>query len=441
MIDSSDMKVELSPIFQKEEFIAELKFAKIAFFTHFLIYSLYFFFDYKLNLGLLFGTILFTFLRILSLNQIQIFKLRLANIFGSIVEVYTVCNFFLHDHFFSVTGNHLLDIFFLNVILNFVILHESNRIYKFSSILVGIFCIIFFYSYEIYFLQITQNEASFIFLSLPFFVFLFTIGYGFYLNQAKRKIIYYYTDLLREKMIINKDITLARNVQESLFPKIDKLNGISFEVFRKTTNLIGGDFYDFVQLREGDIGIFITDVAGHGYSSAMVAAMIKVLVSSIPYRFKLEPSSLLNYLDEKISGEYKSHHASASYMYINFKTHSMIYANAGHPFLIYSKNGKEFREIENTGTLVGFGLRKNLQQDMEIKFQSGDRFFLYTDGLIENSNSKKTFLESNDLLKFLNENKNLPLSELSEKLLKSVMNHFENKDFTDDSMFLLFEFE
>ncbi len=435
------MKIELSPIYKKEEFTAELKFAKIAFITHSLIYTLYFFFDYKLNLGLIFGTILFTFLRILSLNQTDIIKLRITNTLGSFVEVYSVCNFFLNDHLFSITGNHLIDIFFLNVILNFIILHESNRIYRFSSIIVGIFCILFFYSYETYFLFITKSEASFTFISLPFFVFIFSICYGYYLNQAKRKIIYYYTDLLREKMLINKDITLARNVQESLFPKIDKLNGLKIEVFRKTTNLIGGDFYDFVQLREGDLGIFITDVAGHGYSSAMVAAMIKVLVSSIPYKFKLEPSSLLNYLDEKISGEYKSHHASASYMYINFKSNEIQYANAGHPFLIYSKIGEEFQEIENTGTLVGFGLRKNLQQDFKIEFKSGDRFFLYTDGLIENSNSKKTFLESNDLLKFLNENRDLELSELRKKILKLVMSHFENKDFTDDSMFLLFEFE
>lgn len=435
------MKVELSPIFQKEEFLAEFKFAKVALFTHFLIYSLYTFFDYKLNFSLVLGTILFTSFRILSISQTNIKKLRTINILGSIVEVYTVCNFFLYDHLFSVTGNHLIDIFFLNVILNFIVLHESNRIYKFSSSIIGAFCILNFYFFEILFLKRSQNEASVIFLTVPALVLLFTIAYGLYLNQAKRKIIYYYADLLREKMIINKDITLARNVQESLFPKIDKLNGLKFEVFRKTTNIIGGDFYDFVQLREGDIGIFITDVAGHGYSSAMVAAMIKVLVSSIPYKLKLEPSSLLNYLDEKISGEYKSHHASASYMYLNFREKIFSYANAGHPYLLYSKKGEDFFEIENTGTLVGFGLRKNLQQDLKINFNSGDRIFLYTDGLIENSNSKKTFLETNLLLKFLNENKNLELSILKQNLLNSVLNHFEKQDFSDDSMFLIFEFE
>ena len=72
-------------------------------------------------------------------------------------------------------------------------------------------------------------------------------------------------------------------------------------------------------MREGNVGIFITDVAGHGYSSAMVAAMLKVMVSTLPYYLKLDPTGLLGYIDQKISGEFKRnifHKTKSSILYL-----------------------------------------------------------------------------------------------------------------------------
>jgi serine phosphatase RsbU (regulator of sigma subunit) len=301
--------------------------------------------------------------------------------------------------------------------------------------------VILFYGFEFYFHSKQEVLINFPIHLVAFFSFLLSVAYGTYLNFSKRKIIEYYSDLLREKNIINKDMTLARNVQESLFPKIEKIRGIQFEVFKKTTNMIGGDFFDFIMLREGNLGVFITDVAGHGYSSAMVAAMIKVMISTIPYHLKLAPASLLTYLDQKISGEFKSQHASAAYLFIDFFQKKIIYSNAGHPYLLYSKKGQEFKAIQTTGTLIGFGLKNPVSEEIEMTFDSGDRFFLYTDGLVENMNFQDSFLEEKDLIYILNKYNQESINDLKKKILQEVLSYFHNQDFTDDSMFLLFEFE
>ena len=279
-------------------------------------------------------------------------------------------------------------------------------------------------------------------LIIPYLFLTYCTSLGYYINQFKRKAIQYYADLLQDKISINRDMALAHNVQESLFPQITKLKGLKFEIFRKSHNQIGGDFYDFIQLREGNIGIFITDVAGHGYSSAMVAAMLKVMVSTLPYYLKLDPTGLLGYIDKKLTNEIKSHHATALYIFINFQTQTFLLGNAGHPYFIYAKKGEEFQEIETFGTLLGFGLHDPVAETKEFKYESGDRFFIYTDGLIENMNEKQELLESSGLLKILNQNRKIAdLKMLKEKVISDISIFSGKSEFNDDAMFLAFEIE
>ncbi|MCB1179345.1 MAG: serine/threonine-protein phosphatase, partial [Leptospiraceae bacterium] len=235
------------------------------------------------------------------------------------------------------------------------------------------------------------------------------------------------------------DLKLARNIQESLFPKLNSIPGLKYEVFRQTHNQLGGDFFDFVRLREGNTGVFMTDVAGHGISSAMVAAMLKVIISTIPYTFKLDPSAFLTYLDEKLASEYSSEHATAIYIYINFLRTEISIANAGHPYIIYQKAGEEFKEIETEGSLIGYGIRKPLADTIKFNYGSGDRFFIYTDGLIENSGNDD--LGSEGIVKILNQFKDSPIHELKSLIVQEIALHYQTTVFTDDVMFILAELE
>lgn len=104
------------------------------------------------------------------------------------------------------------------------------------------------------------------------------------------------------------------------------------------------------------------------------------------------------------------------YLFINFQNKTILLGNAGHPYLIYSKKGEDFQEIETFGTLLGFGLQDPVAETKEFRYDKGDRFFLYTDGLIENMNEKEELLESTGLINILNKNKNITdLQILKEK--------------------------
>lgn len=180
-----------------------------------------------------------------------------------------------------------------------------------------------------------------------------------------------------------EELEMAQKVHSSLFPVFPPNDKLALSVYRSAQEITGGDFYDIIQLREGNIGFFLTDVSGHGISSAMMSAAIKVMISKMPYRFRLSPEAFLTQLDESMTGEYVSHHASAVYIFFDFIKMTCTLANAGHPQVLYSKAGGPFREVETQGSLLGYGIARPVARDVVMPISKGDRFAVYSDGLVE----------------------------------------------------------
>ncbi|TGN19192.1 PP2C family protein-serine/threonine phosphatase [Leptospira idonii] len=320
------------------------------------------------------------------------------------------------------------------------ILLFSFRVQRSACLYPGFFLILFHCVY-IYFLpDVFWDETTHFSKIFPIITFAGTslVGSVFILNKRKN-----ITDLYRlseERRYIQQELELAKKVQDALFPKDLDINGLKYKYYRKNPNLIGGDFFDFVQLREGNVGVFLTDVAGHGISSAMVASIMKVLVSTIPYRFKLSPSKLLEYLDERLAKDLNKYHASAIYVFFDFIEKKMNIGNAGHPYIIHCPKDGSFQEIETEGAILGFNIRSPIVYEKIMEFQSGDRFVIYTDGLIESTTSKGVELGADGFLQILNKNKELrKLQDLEISILHELKSEFGIESFSDDTMFLLLE--
>ena len=389
-----------STIQLQEELESEKRFSLFSFYTQWSVYSIFLIF--RLDFNLLATLQKKPNKKITLLNHLASFSLIcfFTSIFSSIAK--QEANTFLNWQLYYVA-------------IAFTIIHESMRVHKYAYLLASFFSYIFYTIIAFTISDLANLEITYKFL-IPYLFIAYCTFLGYYINKSKIAAISYYADLLQDKMAINRDMALARTVQESLFPKITSIKDLKFEIFRQSHNQIGGDFYDFIQLREGNVGIFITDVAGHGYSSAMVAAMLKVMVSTLPYYLKLDPTGLLGYIDQKISGEFKSHHATALYIFINFQTQTFLLGNAGHPYFIYAKKGEEFREIETFGTLLGFGLHDPVAETLEFKYESG--------------------------LQILNQyRKETNLKVFKDSVISKIVSFYGKSEFTDDAMFLAFEIE
>ncbi len=230
------------------------------------------------------------------------------------------------------------------------------------------------------------------------------------------------------------DLSMAQKVHENLFPSFRENDRLRLDVYRSPENQTGGDFYDLVRLREGDLGLFLADVSGHGISSAMMTAALKVLLARMPYRLRLEPVEMMEHLDETMSRDFGSHHASAVYVMFDFKRMRARLANAGHPAAMYAPQGRPFREIRTQGSVLGYRVARPIAQELAFSLEPGDRFFLYTDGLTEyaSSNGSETAdIHAEVLLAGLEE---LDGEALIEAVLERIRNRHDFAGFKDDVM-------
>lgn len=235
------------------------------------------------------------------------------------------------------------------------------------------------------------------------------------------------------------ELELAEKVHHNLFPLFRENQHLRMHHFRSPENITGGDFFDLIHLREGNIGFFLTDISGHGVSSAMMSAALKVIISNMPYAFRLNPEHFLTRLDHVMHKSYGSHHASAVYIFMDFHKRKVRIGNAGHPYILYSTGGSPFQELETKGSLLGFELQTPIVKEKRITIRKGDRFLIYTDGLTEyqgNDGQVHGDVDIKELTAGLESEKgDVIIGTILEKMRKSE--YFEA--FRDDVMIVLLE--
>ena len=248
-----------------------------------------------------------------------------------------------------------------------------------------------------------------------------------------------FVELEQHRLRERNELDLARRVHESLFPAFSGNERIRIFKYHLPENQIGGDFYDLVFLREGNLGIFLTDISGHGISSAMMSTALKVILSRIPYRNRLSPAALLTSLDKTMAESYESHHATGVYIFFDFLKKNVLMANAGHPPVLLARKGEQFAELATTGSLMGMGIREPTADEIRRSMQSGDRYLMYTDGLLEYETTAGTIAFLDDLEVMLRPLHSLDSETLLSVLIDQIKKRPDFQRFRDDVLVLIAE--
>jgi Serine phosphatase RsbU, regulator of sigma subunit len=147
---------------------------------------------------------------------------------------------------------------------------------------------------------------------------------------------------------------------------------------------MGGYFYDVIKIDEDRTGIMIADVTGHGIPAALVCAMLKMaLINNIEHAH--HPAHLLTTLNKNLSNNIKENYITAAYALIDTKNKTLTVSSAGHwPPLLIQKNGTIYNNWPK-GFPVGW-VEDNKYEESTTNYTTGDKFLLYTDGIIEARN-------------------------------------------------------
>ena len=267
--------------------------------------------------------------------------------------------------------------------------------------------------------------------------------------ELNNKLIYSSIELDKEKKLIRErnqtlenDLILARRIQNHFIPSESPTNYIDF--YYKPMEKVGGDFFEFVQFRNSElIGIFLSDVSGHGVAAAFITAMIKSnLLQNAPYINK--PSFILRLLNQYLIQLSGGNFITAFYGIYNPVTNVFIYSNAGHnpPYII----GKTLNEIpfeNDTGlplAVVDNDVMKSMGKDFkdyQITLEKNTKLLLFTDGLLEainqfdKSNTPVDF-EHSGLINRLIENIEMNSRDFINSLIKDLLEFHGSDSFEDD---------
>jgi sigma-B regulation protein RsbU (phosphoserine phosphatase) len=173
-----------------------------------------------------------------------------------------------------------------------------------------------------------------------------------------------------------------RDAQQAILVRPENCPEASFGVFYKPLEGAGGDFYDVVEVDSDVYGYFVADVSGHGVSAAFLTSAIKALLRQ--YTGPLfSPEDTMRGVDSvmrQMLGE--EQYLTACYAHLNRRTRRLSVVSAGHPPVIVVSPGGQAQTLQMDSDPLGIFSALVLQRK-DVKVSPGDRFFLYTDGLIE----------------------------------------------------------
>jgi phosphoserine phosphatase RsbU/P len=244
---------------------------------------------------------------------------------------------------------------------------------------------------------------------LAFAVFLLSFGYvAVQITLAKE----------RRLLAIEDELKVARELQFSILPSsVPEVCGLRIAVAYRPMAAVAGDFYEFIPVDGKQVGFLVADVAGHGVPAALIASMIKVAMHSVVICAH-EPREVLRGLNRILYGQIHNQLVSAAYLWLDTGSRKALYSAAGHPPLLRWREGK-LEGIESNGLL--FGVMPEVDYPVcDLSIHPGDRFLLYTDGVIEPQNAGGDSFGDRKLEQVVRDNQSLPPAELSEQLLSEI---------------------
>jgi phosphoserine phosphatase RsbU/P len=247
--------------------------------------------------------------------------------------------------------------------------------------------------------------------SLGFGVLLFSLGY------VALEIVFTNE---RRLLSIETELETARQIQSSILPaSVPEFENLRIAASYHPMTAVAGDFYQFVRPDSNHLGILVADVSGHGVPAALISSMIKVAMQSVA-GFADDPAQVLGGLNRILSNEAYGQFTSAAYMWIDTENRNALYSAAGHPPLLCWKNAcGELQHVESNGLLFGVALGSKYPV-RSLAVEPGDRFLIYTDGLIEPENARGESFGDRRLEQVVRDNRSQTASELIQQLLSEL---------------------
>lgn len=243
-----------------------------------------------------------------------------------------------------------------------------------------------------------------------------------------------------QRETLNREVEIAREVQERLFPQnLPRVDGLDYCGACRPALGVGGDYYDFLLLPNGVLGIAIGDVSGKGIAAALLMASLQASLRGQAIRGTSDLADMISNVNRLV------YDASASNRYATFfyaqyeqATRRLTYVNAGHnPPMILRKQAGEWQiiRLEEGGAVVGL-LPSFPYTQATVELEKGDTLLAFTDGISEAMNPEDEEWGEENLLETAKAYDGLPAAETISRIVEAA-DRFANGAKQHDDMTLM----
>jgi sigma-B regulation protein RsbU (phosphoserine phosphatase) len=227
----------------------------------------------------------------------------------------------------------------------------------------------------------------------------------------------------QQRQRLEHELAIAREVQAQLFPtEKPAVQGVEIEAVCRPARVVSGDYYDFLPLGPGRLGIALADISGKGISAALIMASLQAALRIQAMSNGRGPGSTAAIVTRLNQHLYRStapdRFATLFYGVYDAQTHRLEYTNAGHPAPLCI-SGKQVQRLSAGGTVLG--LFDDCRYESQfIDIAPGSLLIAYSDGLTEAENADAEEFEEQRVLDVALRMDQAPARTVLKNLLEAV---------------------
>ncbi len=248
-----------------------------------------------------------------------------------------------------------------------------------------------------------------------------------------------------EKERISTELSLATQIQAAMLPHIfpPYPERHEFDIFAvmKPAREVGGDFYDFFLIDENHLCLVMADVSGKGIPAALFMMIAKTILQSCAMLGSSAGEILTKTNEALCSNNQVEMFVTVWLGILEISTGKLTCANAGHEYPVLKRRDGAFELYKDKHSFAVGGMDGIRYKEYTLQLETGDRIFLYTDGVPEASDAQEEMFGIESMLSALNAEPNVSLQKLLSNVQKSVCEFVKDAEQFDDLTMMCIEYK